>query len=156
MKTKSVAILILASVLVMAILCPLSAANNPSHFLLKDMRGEAYDSRRVLGKKPLLIVFSTTWCPSCNKLLPEFRRIHRQYTPKGLEMISINIGESNKKVAAWLFKNQVPYRVLVDETGAVGTAYQVMGVPSMVLINKEGKVVCNPCTSLKPIDDLLK
>jgi peroxiredoxin len=92
------------------------------------------------GKKTVLLIFSTTWCPSCRTEIPHFKQIYQSYNHRGLEMVNIDIQESRDKVARFAAKYQLPYRVLLDEKGDVASAYGIMGVPAMILI-KDGVVV---------------
>jgi len=50
-------------------------------------------------------------------------------------MAGIDIQESQGKVARYANRHKLPYRVLLDETGAVAAAYRIVGVPTMVLIS---------------------
>jgi len=52
----------------------------------------------------------------------------------------VNIQEPKDKAARFSAKNQLPYRTLLDLTGDVSNAYDIAGVPSMVLI-KDGRIV---------------
>jgi len=126
-----------------------------SPFVLQDVDGREYDAHKIIGKKPLLMIFSTTWCPACNSLLPEFKKLYQRYTPRGVEVVGINLGETAQKVSAWTLKNGIPYRILIDGRQSVGNAYNIMGVPTLVLIDRQGKVACNPCRSPAAIEEAL-
>ncbi|MEI7590151.1 MAG: TlpA disulfide reductase family protein [Deltaproteobacteria bacterium] len=131
-------------------------AKKPYDFALGDTKGILFDSKNVFGKKPVLIIFSTTWCPSCNKYLPLFKDVYAKYALMGLEIVSIDLNETRDAVTAWASSNKVPYRVLIDKDGSVGQKYGVMGVPTLVLIDKAGNIVCNPCGSLDLIEKVMK
>ncbi len=106
---------------------------------LRDINGRIF-SLRDNEKKTVLVIFSTTWCATCRTEIPHFKNIYHAYGPKGLVMVNIDIQESRDKVARYAAKYQLPYRVLLDETGSVAAAYGVMGVPAMFLI-KNGVIV---------------
>ncbi|MDI9569239.1 MAG: TlpA disulfide reductase family protein [Pseudomonadota bacterium] len=95
------------------------------------------------GRKTVLLVFGTTWCASCRSEIPHFKEIYHAYTPRGLVMASIDIQESQDKVARFAARYRLPYRVLLDETGAVAAAYRIVGVPTMVLIDNGSIVTRN-------------
>ena len=115
------------------------AQEQAPRFSIRDINGRIF-SMNDYGKKTVLLIFSTTWCPTCRTEIPHFKQIYHTYSPRGLEMVNIDIQESRDKVARFAARYQLPYRVLLDETGDVATAYGIMGVPAMILI-KEGKVV---------------
>ena len=109
-------------------------------FSLKDLQGKVFHLRNQRGK-PVLIFFGTTWCPSCRSELPFYKEIYEAYTKRGLEVIYVNIMEPRGKVARFTKANALPFKILLDEDGEVATNYAVVGVPSLVLIDKEGKII---------------
>jgi peroxiredoxin len=109
-------------------------------FSLKDLQGKFYHLNNQKGK-PVLIFFGTTWCPSCRAELPFYKEIYETYAKRGLEVIYINIMEARGKVTKFATANALPFKILLDENGEVATSYAVVGVPTLVLIDKEGKII---------------
>ena len=109
-------------------------------FLLKDLQGDVFRLSNQKGK-PVLIFFGTTWCPSCRAELPFYKEIYETYAKRGLEVIYINIMEPREKVAKFAKANSLPFKILLDEDGEVATNYSVVGVPTLVLIDKDGKII---------------
>ena len=68
-------------------------------------------------------------------------------------MVNIDIDEPREKVARFAARYKLPYQSLLDETGRVPEAYGVMGVPSLVLIDKDDKIICRQCRSVDTILD---
>jgi peroxiredoxin len=91
--------------------------------------------------KPVLIIFSTTWCPTCRSEIPRYKFFHETYAGRGLIVVNIDIQESRDKVSRFADKHQLPYRVLLDETGLAAEAYQIVGVPTMILIDQNGTLI---------------
>ena len=123
-------------------------------FTLKDLDGKTFRMSAQRGK-PVLIFFGTTWCPACRTEIPKYRKIQETYSPKGLVVIYINIMEPASKVSRFAKANSINYRVLLDEDGSVGTLYNVIGVPMMVLVGPDGviaKITHN--SSDMPLDSL--
>jgi peroxiredoxin len=121
-------------------------------FTLRDLEGNAFHLQAERGKM-VLIIFTTTWCPSCRESLPTYRDIHQAYGGKGLVMVNIDIQEPLERVNQFAKTNQIPYRVLLDEDGTVGTAYGIVGVPSLVLINQDGEAISSDSTVILEILD---
>ncbi|MBU0652212.1 MAG: TlpA family protein disulfide reductase, partial [Proteobacteria bacterium] len=69
----------------------------------------------------------------------------------GLEIVNIDIQESKEKVAKFTVRHGLPYRVVLDEEGDVGGIYDIRGVPSMVLIDKNGNILCRQCPKIEAI-----
>jgi peroxiredoxin len=120
-------------------------------FVLKDLNGRKFRLSDFKGKQPILIIFSTTWCPSCREEIPHFKSIHATYAKQGLLIVNVDIQESQEKVAKFTARNGLPYRVLLDEDGAVSGIYDIRGVPSMVLIDQNGNILCRQCPKIEPL-----
>jgi peroxiredoxin len=126
-------------------------------FVLKDLNGRKFRLSDFRGKQPVLIIFGATWCTFCRQEIPHFKSIHEAYGKQGLEIVNIDIQESKDKVAKFAAKNGLPYRVLLDEDGTVAGVYDIRGVPSMVLVDPNGNILCRQCQRVEPmIESALK
>jgi peroxiredoxin len=126
-------------------------------FVLTDLQGQQFRLSDHRGKRPVLIIFSTTWCTFCKAEIPRFKSLHATYAKRGLEIINIDIQESKEKVSKFTTQNQLPYRVLLDRDGTVSGVYEVRGVPTMVLVDKNGMIVCRQCRSVETLlESMLK
>ena len=108
-------------------------------FTLKDLKGKTFTLSKNSGK-PILLFFGATWCPSCRTEIPAMKNIYATYSPKGLEIVYVNIGESPKRVEKFVNANSLPYRILLDENEIVADKYSIMGVPTFILIDKDGLI----------------
>ena len=109
-------------------------------FSLKDLQGNVFQLSNHRGKS-VVIFFGTTWCPSCRSELPLYKEIYNTYAKYDMEVIYINIMEPQEKVAKFAKANSLPFRILLDKDGEVATHYAVVGVPTLVLIDQEGKII---------------
>ena len=116
-------------------------------FVLKDLNGEKVRLADYRGKV-VLLAFSTTWCPHCRKMPPYLNELRSRYGDRGFVILNIDIQESQKKVRSYADKYNIQYRVLLDGNGAVAMAYKVRGVPSLILVDRKGTIVCRQCRSL--------
>jgi peroxiredoxin len=119
---------------------PAAAEGKARDFVLKDISGRKFMLSEQRGK-PVLIIFSTTWCSTCRSEIPRYKNIHSAYGPRGLVVVNIDIEESHDKVSRFADRYELPYRVLLDDQGLVSQAYQVVGVPTLVLIDKNGDLI---------------
>lgn len=116
---------------------PKGAGVRARDFVLKDLSGRKFTLGEQRGK-PVLIIFTTTWCPTCRSEIPRYKKIHNDYAARGLVVINIDIEEPQERVSLFAEKYQLPYRVLLDDKGLVAEAYQIVGVPAMILIDPNG------------------
>jgi len=126
-------------------------AEKAPDFVLKDLNGRKFRLSDFRGKQPVLIIFSTTWCPTCKEEIPHFKSLHATYAKQGLLIVNVDIQESQEKVAKFTARHGLPYRVLLDEDGDVSGIYDIRGVPSMVLIDRNGNILCRQCPKIETL-----
>jgi peroxiredoxin len=129
---------------------PISAVKAPD-FILKDLNGKTFRLSDYKGKKPVMIIFSTTWCSSCKSEIPYFKQLYSAYAARGLEIVNVGVQESQVKMSKFSTRYGLPYRVLLDETGIVSGIYEIRGVPSLVLVDQKGYILCHQCQEIEPI-----
>jgi len=109
-------------------------------FTLTSLSGQEVSLSQFAGKKNVLLVFGATWCPYCVNEIPELKGIYENYRDKGIEVLYVDIQESQEKVSAFARKNQIPYTVLLDTAGEVAAKYNVYGIPHQVVVTKDGNI----------------
>ncbi|MCM8800902.1 MAG: TlpA family protein disulfide reductase [Candidatus Omnitrophica bacterium] len=110
-------------------------------FKLIDIDDQWVDLASYKGKSAVLLLFWATWCPYCRR---ELRVLKEKYDSikDSLELLVIDIEESKERIRDFLKKNNLgSLRVLLDRDGSVAYAYRILGVPTYVLIDKEGNIV---------------
>lgn len=124
----------------------ISDASAPD-FSLKDLTGRNFTLSSFKGK-PVLLIFITTWCPTCRSEMPHYKSIYETYGKQGLEVVNIDIEEPKNKVSLFAEKYGVPYRMLLDEKGEVARKYGIVGIPAMVLVDKDGNILSRKYLSM--------
>jgi thiol-disulfide isomerase/thioredoxin len=108
-------------------------------FSLKDLKGRPHSLKSLRGKT-VLLDFWASWCGPCRITMPQVAKIHAEYKDRGVEVMSINVGESAKKAGDYMAKNRYAFTTLLDEDRAVSTNYRVNGIPTLVVIDRAGTV----------------
>ncbi len=141
---------------VLSMKTPVGSVKAPD-FILKDLNGKTFRLSDYKGKKPVMIIFSTTWCSSCKSEIPYFKQLYSAYAAKGLEIVNVGVQESPAKMSKFSTRYGLPYRVLLDESGIVSGIYEIRGVPSLVLVDQKGYILCHQCQEIEPIlNEILK
>lgn len=124
-------------------------------FTLKDTQGKTFRLSAQRGT-PVLIFFGTTWCPGCRTEIPRYKEVSTTYSPRGLKVIYINIMEPAQKVKRFAQTFSLNYRALMDEEGSVAQQYNVVGVPTIMLVDKGGYIIKVGHSSTEmPLDKVL-
>jgi peroxiredoxin len=109
-------------------------------FSLQDTQGKTFKLSSQRGN-PVIIFFGTTWCPACRNEMPNFKNLYDKYAQSGMKFLYIDINESPVRVARFAKDNLFPYYVLADTDGSVANNYSIIGVPTIILVNKEGIII---------------
>ena len=113
----------------------------PADFTLQDLGGQPVSLSQFLGKKPVLLVFWATWCPECKAASPAINTLHGGPDGEKLQILALDFRETREKVADAVKSRDIRYPVLLDERGQVARAFGVVGIPTYVLIGRDGTVV---------------
>lgn len=109
------------------------------NFSLKGLDGKTYQLSDFKGKRAVVVDFWATWCPPCQRELPELERIWKKFQGKPVQFLGVNV-DGRGDVPGNVRKNGLTFPVLVDRTGSVGSSYGVQGIPTLVVIDKQGIV----------------
>jgi peroxiredoxin len=110
------------------------------NFTLATVSGKSVSLKELKGKSVILFFF-TTWCPYCREKFPTLAKEYDKYRDEGIELLAINGGETKAKVSSFMSKEQASIDVLLDSGLKTAESYGVIGVPTFILISKDGIVV---------------
>ena len=90
----------------------------------------------------VLVDFWATWGPPCRKGLPGLQKIHEDgaLKEKGLVVWAVNEGEDKEKAKSYCEQNNLTFTVPLDANNDVGKQYLVRGIPTTVVVGRDGKV----------------
>jgi len=108
-------------------------------FTLKDMSGKKVSLSSFKGK-PVFLNFWATWCPYCRKERKHLNSLHNDYKDKGLIILSVSTDNSLVTVKRYLNRIPADFIVLSDSDGRAAASYNVGGLPTSFLINREGNI----------------
>lgn len=84
--------------------------------------------------------FWASWCKPCRKSFPWMNQMQQKYAGQGLQVIAINLDAEEALAKAFLEKVPAQIPIIYDPQGKIASDYQLVGMPSSYLIDKEGKI----------------
>jgi peroxiredoxin len=141
MKTTSIRSL-LAFVLVIMLSAPATAdvLNSPAPtFSLPDRSGNIVSLDDYKGQV-VLMNFWASWCGPCRQEMPLLEELHQRYAPLGFTLLGINVEEDSSLADSFLAGTPVEFPILYDRSNAVSKAYDVIAMPTTIIVDREGRV----------------
>jgi thiol-disulfide isomerase/thioredoxin len=107
-----------------------------------DLKGQPYDLQDSIGKKPVMLIFWASWCPTCKTEVPRMNKLAEKFRPRGMEFIAVNIGfnDSIERAQAFVKKTGMTYPAYFDGTETIAEKYRLQGVPTVIIADKHGIV----------------
>ena len=93
-----------------------------------------------LEGKVVYLDFWASWCGPCRISLPAMEKIHQQYAEQGFEVLAINVDEFITDAREFLEDNPVSYKVVRDAEGKSPELYQIKGMPTAFLVDRNGVI----------------
>jgi peroxiredoxin len=106
-----------------------------------DHLGETPVSLSSLRGKYVLIDFWASWCQPCMIELPNVIQQYNAYKDKGFEIYGVSLDRNGEAWMNTVAGYQLAWINGWDMQGEIATKYGVTGIPHMVLIDKEGKII---------------
>ncbi|MBS1259664.1 MAG: Thiol-disulfide oxidoreductase ResA [Candidatus Scalindua arabica] len=110
-------------------------------FKLMTVDGKELELESFAKDKVTLLVFGATWCPACRHEIPILKEYYNEFKDDGLNILNIDIQESEKKVKSFVEKQQINYPVALDSNAAAARLYKVVGIPLNVILDRSGVIV---------------
>lgn len=93
----------------------------------------------------VLVDFWATWCGPCIAEHPNIVKNYEAYKDKGFEVVGISLDEENDTLKEYLDNEKVAWITLHEEGGGwnseLAVDFGINAIPSMLLLDKEGKLV---------------
>ena len=94
-----------------------------------------------LRGKVVVVNFWASWCVECRVELPALERLHREFAPRGLAVIGVNVREDVETVRRHVTQTGLTFPVLLDQKGTIPATYGVVGLPTTVVVARDGRAV---------------
>ena len=127
-------------------------------FSLKDIDGNTVKLSDFRGKTVLLL-FWASWCPDCRAEIPQIKAMHTLANPDSVVFVSVSFDREYDTWKQFVPENSLPGVQLFDPEGMkeskIGDAFHIKWIPSMYVIDPQGKVVLGTVIAGKAASTLL-
>ncbi len=89
--------------------------------------------------KVVYLDFWASWCQPCRQSFPFMEALEREYGPRGLVVIAVNLDTERRLAAEFLAENPVSFKIVYDPAGNLAEEWKLAGMPTTVLIGRDGK-----------------
>src|ERR1035437_264339 len=124
------------------------------HLIMPDSTGKEIDLKDI-NSKNTLILFYASWCPHCQKLLPDINNLYINQKEMKLKIFAVSLDTNKSDWLNYIRKNNYNWINVSDFKGGHGKAvrdYKIYATPSMFLVNNKKELIAIPAN----IDDLKK
>lgn len=120
--------------------CSSSEPAPTSTFVLLD--GSKSTTSDLKGKVTLVNFWATT-CVSCVKEMPDLAATYQKFKDRGFETVAVAMSyDPPSYVVNFAQSRQLPFKVAIDNTGAVAKAWgDIKITPTTFILNKQGQIV---------------
>jgi peroxiredoxin len=88
----------------------------------------------------VLINFWASWCGPCRQEMPLLDELSTRYAPLGFTMLGVNVEEDSSAANGFLSGTPVSFPVLYDRENSVSELYDVIAMPSTVIVDRTGQI----------------
>ena len=107
--------------------------------VLKDLQGTTHDLAKYRGKV-VLVNFWATWCEPCRDEMPSMQRLQQKLAGQPFEVLAINFGESEQKVADFLRRLPLAFTIMLDRNSEAKRDWKVKLLPTSFVIAPDGSI----------------
>jgi cytochrome c biogenesis protein CcmG, thiol:disulfide interchange protein DsbE len=128
---------------------PLDIGSRAPDYQARSLAGDTISLSRFAGDVVVLNVWAT-WCRPCVIEMPALQRLHEELGDKGLRVVAVSVdaapgvigpfGESGGNVSDFVDRLGLTFTVLHDPSGRIESRYQVNGLPTTYVIDRDGRI----------------
>lgn len=134
-----------------------AVGNQAPGYAAQSLDGERASLAQLQGKPVLLNVWAT-WCHPCRDEIPALEQLHREFGPRGLQVVGVSIDQGGQEqgIREFLQEFGASYAIWLDPNGDISSTYSTMGVPETFLIGPDGTLLWRHSGPVKATDARLR
>ena len=88
----------------------------------------------------VMVNFWATWCGPCRQEMPHLEALYQRYSDLGFTLLGVNVEEDSSGADDFLAETPVSFPILFDPSSKVSELYDVVAMPSTVIVDREGNM----------------
>ena len=124
----------------------LSLPGHPMEIKGTLLSGQPFDQKSLSGKV-VLVDFWATWCGPCVAEIPNVLEQYEKYHAQGFEVVGVSLDEDRATLEKFVTEQKIPWPILYEKPEGEGwqhplsTYYGISGIPTVILIGRDGNVI---------------
>lgn len=121
------------------------------------LSGQTVKLSQYKGKKAVYLKFWATWCQPCLKEMPHLQHTFEKYGDK-VQIIAINLGVNDDLTSVKAIQKEfgLSAPITIDKSGQLSKAFNLIGTPYHVLLDKNANVVHKGHEATSELDEKIK
>jgi cytochrome c biogenesis protein CcmG/thiol:disulfide interchange protein DsbE len=91
--------------------------------------------------KVVYLDYWASWCGPCRQSFPWMNEMQTRYADQGLQIIAVNLDAKIDDAKRFLAESSANFIIAYDPKGETPRLYGVKGMPTSILIGRDGKVL---------------
>lgn len=109
-------------------------------FTLRSLDGQQVKLSGYRGRKTVVVSFWASWCGPCRLEMPSLETFYQKNRDRDIELLAVSIDQNPRAAQQYTQENKLPFPVLLDEDSKTADSYNVEGIPTFFVVDKQGKV----------------
>jgi peroxiredoxin len=109
------------------------------NFTLTSLEGQTVNLSDYAGQVVMVNMWAT-WCPPCKAEMPDIHQYYQAHQADGFVVLAVNSQEDASTVKTFIDATGFTFPVLVDLGGTVMNLYNVRGLPTSVIVDRDGTI----------------
>lgn len=128
---------------------PLDVGSRAPDYVAHTLDGDSVALASFAGDVVLLNIWAT-WCRPCIVEMPALQRLHEELQDRGLRIVAVSVdaprgvigafGQPGGSVREFVDDLGLTFTILHDPTGRIESRYQVNGLPTTYIIDRDGRI----------------
>jgi cytochrome c biogenesis protein CcmG, thiol:disulfide interchange protein DsbE len=139
MRSRSVAIAVVIGVIAVAAVIVAAdrrqTASQRRTLSGATLQGASFDLASARGK-PVVVNFFASWCGPCNSEAPDLAAFSKAHPE--VDFVGVAVNDQREATQAFVNKYGLDYAIVLDESGTIGNAWGVSGIPTTFVLDRQG------------------